>query len=52
MSTERNYYNIIAGPGKDLLFDTCKYAYTKDAKIPVDFAVVKTNQDLLFVTDL
>ncbi|MBR2994827.1 hypothetical protein IKF32_02855 [Candidatus Saccharibacteria bacterium] len=51
MSTERNYYDIIAGPGKDLLFDACKYAYTKDAKIPVDFAVVKADQNLIFVTD-
>lgn len=49
---ERKCFDIIAGPGKDLLFDACKYAFTKDAKIPVDFAIVRhSDQDLLFATD-
>ena len=32
-------YDIVAGPGKDLLFDACKYAYSKNARIPVEFTV-------------
>lgn len=32
-------YDIVNGPSKDLLFDACKYAYSKIAKIGLDFAV-------------
>ena len=40
MDTKVIYYDIIGGPSKDLLFDACKYAYNKSAKITVDFTVV------------
>ena len=33
-------YDIVAGPNKDALFDACKYAYSKTAKLTVDFTVV------------
>ncbi len=32
-------YDIVAGPNKDILFDACKYAYNKTAKIAVDFTI-------------
>lgn len=37
--TEEKYYEIVAGPNKDALFDVCKYACNKAAKLTVDFAV-------------
>lgn len=37
--TKERYYDIVAGPNKDALFDACKYAYSKTAKLTVDFAV-------------
>ena len=40
ISTTKRSYDIIAGPNKDALFDACKYAYNKSAKISIDFAVV------------
>lgn len=44
MSTEKTepkerYYNIVAGPNKDALFDACKYAYSDNAKLIIDFTV-------------
>ena len=33
------YYRIVAGPNKDLLFDACKYAYSRHGKIEVNFDV-------------
>ena len=38
-ATENKRYDIVAGPNKDTLFDACKYAYSKTAKVAVDFAV-------------
>lgn len=41
MNTNKTeYYDIVAGPNKDALFDACKYAHSKAAKIPIDFEVV------------
>ena len=37
-SRER-YYDIVAGPNKDALFDACKYAYNENAKLTVNFTV-------------
>lgn len=36
----KKVYGIIAGPNKDILFDACKYAYSKNSTIKVDFTVV------------
>lgn len=36
---KEKYYDIMAGPNKDMLFDVCKYACSKTAKLTVDFAV-------------
>lgn len=32
--------DIIGGPGKDLLFDACKYAYSDTVKIEIEFMIV------------
>ena len=32
-------YVIFNGPSKSVLFDSCLYAYSKDAKVHVNFAV-------------
>jgi len=40
MNTERKLFEIIAGPCKDMMFDACKYAYSKTARIPIDFTVI------------
>lgn len=45
MNTKRikikeRHYEIVNGPNKDTLFDACKYAYSKTAKIAIDFGVV------------
>jgi hypothetical protein len=32
-------FEIVAGPSRDMLFDACKYAYSKHAHVAVDFAV-------------
>ena len=37
--TREKYYDIVAGPNKDALFDACKYACSKTAKLTVDFTV-------------
>lgn len=40
MSTKKVYtYEILAGPNKDALFDACKYAYSKTARLTVNFSV-------------
>ena len=44
MNTKENanqvrYFDIIGGPNKDRLFDSCKYAFDKSAKISADFDV-------------
>lgn len=36
---EPKYYNIVSGPNKDMLFDICKYAYSKTVKMNPKFAV-------------
>lgn len=36
---KNEYYDIVGGPNKDTLFDACKYACAKGAKIPVNFDV-------------
>ena len=36
---EQKYYDIVSGPSKDMLFDVCKYAYSKTVKMSVEFAV-------------
>lgn len=33
------YYDIVNGPNKDVLFDSCKYACVKGATIPINFDV-------------
>ncbi len=37
---EEVYFDIISGPSKDALFDACKYAYNKAAKLDVNFSVI------------
>ena len=37
--TKEKYYDIVAGPNKDALFDSCKYACSKTANLTVDFTV-------------
>ena len=43
MNTKKNEnersFDIVAGPNRDMLFDACKYAYSKSVRIPVDFTV-------------
>lgn len=34
-------YEIVSGPNKDRLFDACKYAYKRSAKVTVEFGVVQ-----------
>ncbi len=36
---EEKIYRIVVGPNKDLLFDACKYAYSKTSDIGVEFHV-------------
>lgn len=33
------YYNIVRGPGRDTLFDACKYTYDRRSFVAVDFEV-------------
>ena len=40
MDTEKRF-DIVAGPGKDVLIDAFKYAYTEGAKIPLSFTIIK-----------
>lgn len=40
MNTKKTLYDIISGPGKDLLFDACKYAHSNEVSVPVKFSVV------------
>ena len=37
--TKEKYYDIVAGPNKDALFDVCKYVCSKTAKLTVNFTV-------------
>ena len=40
MNTKKpDHYDIIDGPNKDVLFDACKYAYSKNVDINVDLKV-------------
>ena len=34
-----NCFSIINGPSKSVLFDSCQYAYSKDVKVHIDFAI-------------
>lgn len=34
-----NCFSIINGPSKSVLFDSCQYAYSKDVKVHVNFAI-------------
>ena len=44
MNTNKTeYYEIIAGPNRDALFDACKYAHTDTARIPILFEVPITS---------
>lgn len=36
---ERSTYVIENGPSKDLLFDACKYAYSSEVRIRINFSV-------------
>ena len=45
MDTEKRF-DIVAGPGKDVLIDAFKYAYTEGAKIPLSFTAKKENSVL------
>ena len=38
-ANEERLYDIVDGPGKDKLFDACKYAYSGDSKVTVKFVV-------------
>ena len=35
----KRYFDILNGPGRDALFDACKYACSKTAKLPIDLTV-------------
>ena len=40
MNTEKKkYYEIVAGPNKDSLFDACKYACSDSARLDIKFVV-------------
>lgn len=39
MNTPSQSYSIVGGPSKDLLFDACKYAHSKNVGVPLDFHV-------------
>ena len=40
MNTEKKkYYEIVAGPNKDALFDACKYACSKTARVGIEFVI-------------
>lgn len=39
MNTKRIDFEIFNGPNKDMLFDACKYAYSKTVKFAIDFGV-------------
>ena len=39
MNTKERNYDIVNGPNKDALFDSCKYAYTGRSRIVLDFEV-------------
>jgi len=32
-------YDIVAGPSRDTLFDACKYAYSKTARVNINFLI-------------
>ena len=34
-----NCFSIINGPSKSVLFDSCQYAYSKDVKVYINFAI-------------
>lgn len=36
---KNEYFDIIGGPNKDILFDACKYAFVKGAVIPINFDI-------------
>ena len=36
---DTKYYDIVNGPGRDTLFDACKYAYSKESDIKVELTV-------------
>ena len=38
-SKKERLFDIVNGPNRDTLFDACKYAYSKNAKVPVGFTV-------------
>ena len=46
-----NRYEIVAGPNKDVLFDACKYAYSKHAHVAVVF-VVATGYTRMQISDI
>ena len=37
--TKKKQFDIVDGPSKDALFDACKYAYSRNAKLEVKFTV-------------
>lgn len=38
-TNNERFFEILAGPNKDLLFDACKYAYSKIGKVNITFTV-------------
>lgn len=42
---------IVAGPNKDMLFDACKYAYSKSAKIKIEFALMDEHDAPIVMSD-
>ena len=38
--SEGRDFAIVGGPNKDMLFDACKYAYSKSTRVGVEFSVV------------
>lgn len=40
IKVHKRSYSIVNGPNKDVLFDACKYAFSKTATIAIDFRVV------------
>ena len=46
MNTKKEkYYDIVAGPNKDALFDACKYAFSKTARLEVEDAKKRQEEE-------
>ncbi len=56
MDTKRNetesFFDIVAGPNRDTLFDACKYANDKTIRIPIEFIVVPEHYSPIYISDI